>query len=89
MGPGVPRSRERGPVRSRSIAVSAMARTAAIAGPVAAGSVASASTSTVGRSPRRIFRVKSSGMFTTNWTFPSRSSRSTSASESVTLTSLK
>ena len=53
---------------------------AAIALPVADGSVASASTSSAGRSPRASLREKFSGTVITNCTSPRASSASASAS---------
>ena len=67
----------------------ALTRARAVAGPVAAGSVASASMSTVGRSPRRSWRVKSAGMLMTNCTSPSWRRRWASASSEVSWTNAK
>src|SRR5438067_9801564 len=55
---------------------------AAVAKPTAAGSVASASSSKSGFSPRRSFLEKSTGTVTANCTVPSRSEEHTSELQS-------
>jgi hypothetical protein len=61
-------------------ALSISTRTALVALLVAAGSLASASSSTVGRAPRKRSREKSRGMSTTNCTSPRASARRASSS---------
>ena len=79
-GPSVPARKASGPLRSFCSAVLSRVRKEPRALPVAAGSVASASTRRVGRSPRRRSRVKFSGMLMTNWTSPRASTSRASAS---------
>jgi len=60
-----------------------------MAAPAAAGSVASASMSIAGRSPRNSRRVKSGGKLTTNCTSPRASAARAASSVSSSLTSAK
>ena len=77
-----------GPTRSLRATEATSCVAAAIAGPVAVGSAASASISSAGRSPRSSRRVKSAGMLTTNWTSPRASAtRPLSSSGSSATTS--
>ena len=69
-----------GPASSRPMLRWPMALIAAIALPVAAGSVASAASNIAGRSPRISLREKSGGITRTNWTVPSASIASPSFS---------
>ena len=78
--PGAATRRASGPVRSWASADCDSWPSAATALPVAVGSVASASTSTAGRSPRTSEREKPAGMVTTNCARPVASARSASSS---------
>ena len=69
--------------RSRFSTVAFSATTAAVALAIAVGSVASASISTCGCSPRSTRREKSGGMFSTNITSPRASACSASSSLAI------
>ncbi|MCY1233255.1 hypothetical protein D9M72_457910 [compost metagenome] len=77
------------PFRSWVPTLNGSCGSAAIAWPVAEGSVASASTSSAGRSPRSSLRVKSGGMLSTNCTSPFISASRPAASSGSVATTLK
>ena len=86
-GAGVGARKSSAPPRSLRAADRATVSTEPSAVPVATGSVASASTSKAGRSPRSKSRVKFAGTFTTNMTSPrSRAARPACSSGSSATT---